>query len=571
MKTFLQHFPDFFIQTFDDKQLGRKNLIFTGAAKTYDEEQLKKLNKDGAGIFFSPNRFPVQRKKELCQGINAWFFEIDGIPKTEQAQRIAKSPICPSFVVETRNSYHVYFLASEASVENFEDIQRRLIAYFGADKACKDCTRVLRIPGYNHVKEEPYECRLVSAEKFKYTEEVMRDSFPEAQEKKEAPKISEVKEGMDFWEAAFNLDCKMALDKLSGTYAFNGEVISYKPRPTGGEYIYINGAPADAWLDAQGRIGSGKSACPSIIQWLQFYGHDKREVAEIIKKHFQHELPQSATGKEHMEIPIAIQSIDRVFDELEEFHFEVMPIHPYIDSKDVFLRGSVTRIGSWSNIGKSKFAYWLTTQMLTNGKKGAIFSTEVIKPIVLANIVQAIDRQEYKTIIKDKKQPSALARETCKNLAIYDGRDGAYYLKSIQEIIAKHGDLDFVVIDFCQDVADMDNSRDEYVQMSRYAIESQKIAQDHGVCYIDLSQVSNEQAKTSSGYASGFIGLKGSGHLYSKGDIILHLQKDVKDANSPLQISVKKHKYGAKTDFECDVDFSINHFSDFRKLSTYHF
>lgn len=567
-KDFLANFPDLFIQTFDDKGEDR-SLTKSGVPSAFTKDELKQLNERGAGIFFSPNRFTKQRKKELCQGVNAWFFEIDGILKSEQAVKIEKSPVAPSFVVETRNSYHVYFMADgTATVERFEEIQRRLIAFFDADKACKDITRVLRIPGFYHNKQEPYMVRVVANTGYKHSEQTMLDSFPAV----DAPppieqKKAEVKEGMDFWESAFNLDCRMALDRLSGTYALRGEVIGYKPRPTGGLYITVDGKPADAWLDVSGRIGSGKSACPSIIQWLQFYGWEKREIAEIIKKHFENDLPNSALGKESADIPVAIQSIDRVFDELEEFQFEVLPVHPYIDSKDIFLRGSVTRIGAWSNTGKSRFAYWLAVQMLTNGKRGAIFSTEVIRPIVLGNIVQCIDRVPYKSVVKDKKQPSKLARDVTKNLSIYDGRDGAYYLKSIQDIIAKHGDLDFVIVDFCQDVADMANSRDEYVQMSNYAVEAQKVAQDYGVCFIDLSQVSNEQAKAVKSYKSGFVGLKGSGHLYSKGDIVLHLEKDAEDVTSPFVIKVVKHKYGAKCAIECSADFVINQFSNFKPYS----
>jgi len=561
-KEFMSNFPKAYIQTLDDKKKN-KSLTTDGTPDKYTNNKLVELNNKGAGIFFSPNQFTKRRKKDFCEGVNAWFFEIDDMSKTEQARIIQKSPVTPSIVVETRNSYHVYFLAEDAKIENFREIQTRLIDFFGSDKACKDVTRVLRIPGFYHMKEDPYKVEIRANTGFIHTEQTMFENFPKKEDKpKQIKHNQKIQDGMDFWEACFNLDCKMALEKLSGTYAFNGESISFRPRTSGGEYIDVNGVPADAWLDEHGRIGSGKGAAPSIIQWLEYYNYSKAEIAEILKKHFSNELPLN-TKTEKKDIPIFIQSIDRAFAELEEFKFEVLPVNQFIDKKNIFLRGSVTRIGAWSNIGKSKFSYWLAAQMAKNGKKGAIFSTEVVRPIVLANIIQVLDIEEYKTIIKDKKPPSDYAREVCKRITIYDGRDGAYYLSAIQKIIAEHKDLDFVIVDFCQDVSDLKDSKNEYEQMSNYAIESQKIAQQQGICYIDLSQVSNEQAKTKASFQSGFVGLKGSGHLFTKGDIVLHLKKDVSDVNSPFEIDIVKHKFGRKTEFKCKSEFSTNQFNYF--------
>ena len=118
------------------------------------------------------------------------------------------------------------------------------------------------------------------------------------------------------------------------------------------------------------------------------------------------------------------------------------------------------------------------------------------------------------------------------------------------------GRLDFIVIDFCQAVEPEGFFKGEYEQMSRYALQVQKLAQENNVAVLDLSQISNEGIKdTLSDY--GFIPMKGSGHLYSSADIAGMLNRKKNDVASSklMHVDVRKHKYKSPSKFDLMCDF----------------
>ncbi len=304
-KEFMKNFPDFHIQTFDDKKSKRSCLTTCGTPKSYTMEKLLELNQKGAGIFFSPNRFPKVRKQSECTGVNAWFFEIDGIDKEEQIKRIFEGPLMPSFFLDSRNSKHCYFLAKDGSIDNFRRIQEGLIHYYGADNACKDLSRVLRIPGYMHNKEDPYPVEIEWETGEMFTEAQMLKNYPLSGPDKSKPLllmpptgIKPIKSGSDIWTVAEGFDCRWALEQLSGSSAVRGETFTFKERKgSGGLHIAVNGKPCNAWIDTDGKIGSGSNAGPSIIQWLEYYGHSKADIAKILKENFANHLPLDKFSK----------------------------------------------------------------------------------------------------------------------------------------------------------------------------------------------------------------------------------------------------------------------------------
>jgi hypothetical protein len=288
---FLANFPDHYIQTFDDKGSNKK-LVKHGTPNRFTGNQLITLNLNGAGIYFTPNRFTKKRKKNLCEGVNAWFMEIDDIPKEEQWKKIKQSPLIPSAVVETRNSLHCYWFSRDGKIENFDQIIRGLIQFFNSDGSCKDIGRVLRIPGFYHNKEAPYQVTIKSENyQRSYKEVQMMRAFPYQEVKKEA-KIKS-KGANDFWKAVSQLDNRTVLERLSGTHMVNGEIFSFRKRSTGTYYIDVNGKPANAWLDEEGKIGSGKKGGPTCIQWLEYYGHTKGAIAKWIKENCKDLLPEA--------------------------------------------------------------------------------------------------------------------------------------------------------------------------------------------------------------------------------------------------------------------------------------
>ena len=114
---------------------------------------LQKHNDLNRGIYFVIN-YGGHEDADITR-INAQFVECDDLPIGEQLEKIDAFPLPPSLIVRTRKSLHTYWLVKDARVDSFRRIQKKLIAHFQGDSACVNESRVFRLPGFNHCKEEP--------------------------------------------------------------------------------------------------------------------------------------------------------------------------------------------------------------------------------------------------------------------------------------------------------------------------------------------------------------------------------------------------------------------------------
>lgn len=257
--------------------------------------------------------------------------------------------------------------------------------------------------------------------------------------------------------------------------------------------------------------------------------------------------------------------MDEVFKELKDTRFEQLYLTPSYDAMKFIIRGAVTRIGAYSNIGKSKFAYYLSHLLLTNGYKGMIFSTEVTRPLVLANLLTIQTGIGFWDIIDKKKPLPEGVEKLYNNLEIYDVSQTHNSLEVYEAILEKSENKpDFIVIDFVQSVIPKQKTNGEYEMMSKYALEIQSLAQRYNVAVIDLSQISNEGVRDE--YRNvGMIPFKGSGHLYSSADIGILLKRDKKiDPNDmSMDFQIRKHKYLPPGNLTLDCDFKNGTFKVF--------
>lgn len=82
----------------------------------------------------------------------ALMVEFDGQQQPEPT-RLAQLPK-PSAVVQSKNGQHFWwFLQAGEAIEQVEPALKRLINYLGSDPQCKDCTRIMRVPGSIHRKD----------------------------------------------------------------------------------------------------------------------------------------------------------------------------------------------------------------------------------------------------------------------------------------------------------------------------------------------------------------------------------------------------------------------------------
>ena len=264
------------------------------------EADARSWNKRGFGIFWTVNDVGGDtRRIEKLIRINAWAVDIDAGEKAEQQRRIERCPLHPSMIVETKRGYQVYWHAKDGQAAHWNAIVLdRLVPYFGADKNARDLARILRAPGFMHLKDPVNQFRiaLVYEKHVSYTEQQIASKFPDAgkpardadaqRKAMRATRADRKIDGDTFWDRVFNLDCEEALLRLSGHAAVHGEVYTFKRTGRGNLNILVDGRGTSCWIDSNKRIGSLADGGPSIFQWLSYFGNSPRQIADALKQVF---------------------------------------------------------------------------------------------------------------------------------------------------------------------------------------------------------------------------------------------------------------------------------------------
>jgi hypothetical protein len=121
-------------------------------ALAYDEALLAELHKANRtrGIYFVVNS-GGDKAADITR-VNGFFAEMDDGTLAEQHAKFDACPVPPPVRVETLKSVHGHWPASPGTrLEEFDSIQQQLIRYFKSDPKIKDRSRVMRLPGFNHV------------------------------------------------------------------------------------------------------------------------------------------------------------------------------------------------------------------------------------------------------------------------------------------------------------------------------------------------------------------------------------------------------------------------------------
>lgn len=154
-RVYLRVFPDRKGDTFPGANIEVEAARFAGIT-----DQLEKHNSQYRGIFYVVNA-GGQKDGDITR-INAQFVEMDDKSFEEQQRIIERFPLPPSMIIQTRKSLHTYWFMKNAEVKRFRSVQKGLVRYFGGDPACVNESRVMRLPGFCHCKEEPVMVRCIS-------------------------------------------------------------------------------------------------------------------------------------------------------------------------------------------------------------------------------------------------------------------------------------------------------------------------------------------------------------------------------------------------------------------------
>ncbi len=168
----------FTFQTFSEINKNNKNLSRIDHGKIEDiYSSLVERNTKGAGIFVMINEGDGQgRKKENVRSVRSVFVDLDGAP----LEPLTKSAIKPHIIIETSpRKYHGYWLVKDFPLDVFSSVQMKIAQTFNGDPAVKDLPRVMRIPGFNHNKGNPYKSRIISIEEHsRYSLDEILSAFP---------------------------------------------------------------------------------------------------------------------------------------------------------------------------------------------------------------------------------------------------------------------------------------------------------------------------------------------------------------------------------------------------------
>ena len=141
----------FTFQTFDDDESRKDKKLVRVLHGTLDKHAttLTTINQKGAGIFVTVNQTNLKgRKANDIEKVRAAFVDLDGSP----LEPVLDHPLEPHIIVESSPSrWHAYWLC-ELPCEEFSAVQLGIAEKFNGDTSVHDLPRVMRLPGFYHLK-----------------------------------------------------------------------------------------------------------------------------------------------------------------------------------------------------------------------------------------------------------------------------------------------------------------------------------------------------------------------------------------------------------------------------------
>lgn len=176
-------------QTFDDGGDKRPKLAATRHGPLEQHAHwLAAQNAQGAGVFVTINETDGQgRKASNVTRVRAVFADFDA-PEPDTMARLQADPLPPSIIVESSaGKWHAYWLADGLELADFKPLQQRIAGHWGSDPAVCDLSRVMRLPGFQHLKGEPQPVTLVEVSGERYSAADLHARYAPAQPPLEAP------------------------------------------------------------------------------------------------------------------------------------------------------------------------------------------------------------------------------------------------------------------------------------------------------------------------------------------------------------------------------------------------
>jgi hypothetical protein len=117
-------------------------------------EDLCNLNQSGYNIFVTINKTDGKDVKGInVNEVRALFADFDNAPLSN----LDRIHLKPSFTINTSpGKHHAYWLIDECPLDQFKPMQQKLAHILDSDPAVCDLGRIMRVPGFYHLKGNPF-------------------------------------------------------------------------------------------------------------------------------------------------------------------------------------------------------------------------------------------------------------------------------------------------------------------------------------------------------------------------------------------------------------------------------
>jgi putative DNA primase/helicase len=246
---------------------------------------LEDLNQQGAAIYIAVNEFDGQRKLDNLARVRGVHADLDDA--TEAQLLSMRNMLEPSIVVQSSssNKQHWYWLLSDGE-ELAQDVAKAInqgLIPLGADKAAVDVSRLLRLPGFDHMKTYNQERQILNntnalcvppvvkvlSTGAKYSAKTLLSSLPQRQQDNVTPP-----HGLSKDEAYNSADLQPLIDEAIQHFQqdeptlWKGDWKSYF-EPFTGELTFPSQSEADYYLAREiARWAARKNLSKSDLQTL---------------------------------------------------------------------------------------------------------------------------------------------------------------------------------------------------------------------------------------------------------------------------------------------------------------
>ena len=154
-------------------------------------EALQRLNQHGANISYMVNEGDGKgRRTENVTKVRALFLDID-----EPSEELPPVFAYPSAIIESSPlKYHLYWLVSSMPLDVFPMYQSFIAELSGGDPSAAYPNKTMRVPGFYHVKAEPFMTRIVEITGEIYHYEQIKALFAYAERQAEARERAKIRE-----------------------------------------------------------------------------------------------------------------------------------------------------------------------------------------------------------------------------------------------------------------------------------------------------------------------------------------------------------------------------------------